>query len=254
VGDCLRSDAAEPVGGWAAFVGRPYYWQSWGALLHTVRTGENAFRHVNGVGPWEYRAGDPEEAAIFDRAMADLARRSQQALLAAYDFGRFGTVVDVGGGSGALLIEVLRAHPRVRGVLFDLPHVVEAARAAIAAAGVKARCQAMAGSFFEAVPAGGDAYVLRAVLHDWQDPEASAILERCRAAMRPGTTLLVIERDLGPPNAEPEAKLSDLNMLVAPGGRERTIDEYAALLDAAGLRFTGSTPFGFGLHAIEAAA
>jgi hypothetical protein len=252
LGDCLRSDAAEPVGGWAAFVGRPYHWQAWGALLHSVRTGENAFRHVHGTGPWEYRAGDPEEAAIFDRAMADLTRRAHRSLLAAYDFGRFGTVVDVGGGNGALLVEILRAHPGTRGVVFDLPHVVAGARASIDAAGLADRCETVAGSFFDGVPAGGDAYVLRAVLHDWEDEEASAILAQCRAAMEPGATLVLIERDLGPPNAAEETKLSDLNMLVGPGGRERTVDAYAQLLAATGLRLAGSRPVGFGLNVTTA--
>ena len=179
-GECLRSDAPQPVGGWAAFVGRPYFWAAWGALLHSVRTGENAMTHVPGVGPWEYRAQRPEEGAIFDRAMTDLSRRFTRALLDAYDFSRFGTVVDVGGGQGALLAAILAAHPVLRGVLFDLPHVVAAAGGVLAAAGVADRCAIAAAISSRRCRQGGDAYVLRAVLHDWEDPEAIAILRSCR--------------------------------------------------------------------------
>src|SRR6478672_2935952 len=127
IGECLRSDAAEPVGAWAAFVGRPYHWQAWGALLHGVRTGESPFHSVHGTDTWAYRASHPEEGAIFDAAMTDIMRRANAHLLAVYDFARFGTVVDVGGGRGAFLGAVLEAHPGMHGVLFDQPHVVEGA-------------------------------------------------------------------------------------------------------------------------------
>jgi hypothetical protein len=254
VGDCLRSDAAEPVGGWAAFVGRPSHWHAWGSLQHSIRTGDNAFRHLHGVGAWEYRAQHPEEAAAFDRAMADLTRRSQRLIMDAYDFARFATVVDVGGGRGALLAMLLAAHPRMRGVLFDLPHVVASIEAISADPAVVARCRTVAGSFFESVPAGGDAYVLRAVLHDWDDSDAVAILRNCRAAMGDNATLLIIERDLGPANELPATKFSDLNMLVSLGGQERTMDEYADLMRRAGLRFIASTPGAFDLHIIEGRA
>ncbi|UGS36705.1 Mitomycin biosynthesis 6-O-methyltransferase [Capillimicrobium parvum] len=250
IGDCLRSDAEEPVGAWAAFVGRPYYWQAWGDLLHSIRTGESAFAHRHGIDPWGYRARNPEEAAIFDRAMADLARRASRSTLDAYDFGRHRTIVDVGGGRGELLVNLLKAHPAMQGVLFDLPHVVEAAGGELDAAGVGERCRTVAGSFFDEVPQGADAYVLRAVLHDWDDPEAVAILETCRRAMAADASLLVIERDIGPPNARPDAKFSDLNMLVAPGGRERSIAEYGALFVTAGFRLAESPAAGFGLHVI----
>src|SRR3954465_6370687 len=150
VGDCLRADAEEPVGGWAAFVGRPYVWRAWDGLLDAVRTGENPFERLHGVDPWTYRARDPEEAAIFDRAMGDLTRRAHRSMFAVFDFSRFGTVVDVGGGNGALLVALLRAHPEMRGVVLDLPHAITGARRAIAAAGLEARCEAVAGSFFDA--------------------------------------------------------------------------------------------------------
>jgi O-methyltransferase/methyltransferase family protein len=233
LGEALRSDTPETIAGWAAFIGRPYHWNAWAHLLHSIRTGENAMRHVLGQGPWEYRAEHPEESEIFDRAMTDLTRASHRALLEAYDFGRFGIVVDVGGGRGALLRAILDAHPEVRGVLFDQPHVVSSAD-------VGERCEVVAGSFFEAVPEGGDAYVLKAIVHDWEDAEALAILRVCRTAMSEQSTLLVVEVELGAPN-EPDGKFSDLNMLVGPGGRERTRGEYAALFAAAGFELTGVT-------------
>jgi hypothetical protein len=253
VGDGLRSDADAPIAGWAAMIGRPYYWQAWGALLHSVRTGENAFRHVHGTDPWTYRAAHPEEAAIFDRAMADLARRSHASVTQAYDFGRFGTVVDVGGGNGALLAALLPRYEGMRGVLLDLPHAVAAAESVFASAGIADRCEAIAGDFFQSVPEGGDAYVLRAVLHDWEDPECIAILTNIRCAMGAAARVVIIERDLGPANVLPDAKLSDLNMLVAPGGCERTIAEYGELLARAGLALEESHEAGFGLHVIVGA-
>jgi hypothetical protein len=252
VGDCLRSDADEPVGGWAAMIGRPYVWQAWGELLHSVRTGESAFEHVHGVDAWTYRTRHPEEGEIFDRAMADLARRAHRTTLAAFDFSRFGTVVDVGGGNGALLLALLRAHSHMRGVLLDLPHAIAVAEGAIEAAGLTDRCRTVAGSFFDGVPEGGDAYVLRAILHDWDDDASISILRSVRRAAAPEATLVVIERDLGPPNQNVETRFSDLNMLVIPGGRERTIDEYGALLAAADFRLVESRPAGFGLHVILA--
>ena len=251
LGECLRRDSPVPLRGWAAFIGRPYHWHAWADLLHSVRTGENAFRHVHGVDPWQYREREPEESQVFDRAMTDLTRASVRALLDAYDFGRFGVVVDVGGGRGALLADLLGEYQSVRGVLFDQPHVVAGAAEILAAAGVDDRCEVVGGDFFEAVPSGGDAYVLKAIVHDWEDGEALSILGSCRRAMTPGGALLVVERDLGLPNESPDAKFSDLNMFVAPGGQERTVDEYRALFETAGFRLVGVTPTSSGLGVIE---
>ncbi len=251
LGTCLRSDAPDSVAGWAAFVGEPYHWQTWGALEYGVRTGQNAFRHVHGTDPWTFRAQRPELSTGFDQAMTDLARQAAAAILAAYDFGQFQTVVDVGGGNGTLLAAILARHPAMRGVLFDQLHVVAGAMPILAAAGVADRCEVVGGSFFEAVPAGGDAYVLKSILHDWEDADCIRILERCRQAMTTGATLLVVERELGPPNTYPDGKFSDLNMLVATGGRERTPEEYATLFSATGFRFAGVTPSDIGVGVFE---
>ena len=239
LGKGLRSDAPEPLAGWAAFIGRPYYWQAWGHLLHSVRTGENAFQHVHDTDVWNYRAEHAEESSIFDRAMTDLTRTSNRRLVDGYDFGRFSTVVDVGGGRGALLAALLVEHPEMTGVLFDQPHVVAGADEVLDAAGVADRCRVVAGSFFEEVPAGGDAYVLKAIIHDWEDEESVAILRNCRRVVPDEGRLLLIERIVGAPNEDSFTKFADLNMLVSPGGKERTLDEYAALLAAAGFRLDG---------------
>jgi O-methyltransferase/methyltransferase family protein len=252
VGDCLRTGVPGSLADFAAFVGRPYHWEAWSALVQSVRTGENAFRLVHGRDVWSYRAERPEESALFDRLMATLSAAATEAVLAAYDFGRFGRLVDVGGGTGTLLAAVLAAHPALEGVLFDQPHVVARAPAVLAEAGVADRCRIESGSFFDGVPAGADAYVLRSIVHDWGDAEAVAILRACRAAMADGGVVLLIERELGGPNEKPEAKLSDLNMLVGPGGRERSRDEYAALFGAAGLRLARVVPTAAGADVLEA--
>jgi O-methyltransferase domain/Dimerisation domain len=252
LGEPLRSDAPESVHGWAAYVGRPYYRAAWSNLLHTVRTGENAFRHVHGVDPWTFRAERPDESAIFDRAMESSTRGSIAAVLQAYDFGRFGTIVDVGGGNGALLAALLEAHPAMRGVVFDQPHVVEAAAVLLRECGLSDRCRVEGGSFFDAVPPDGDAYVLKHIVHDWEDTDAVAILRTLRGAARPGAAVLVLERELGAPNESPLAKLADLNMLAVPGGRERTEPEYAALFEAAGLEYVREVRSAAALSVYEA--
>ena len=240
LGEALRG----PAGSWAAFIGRPPHWASWGQLLHSVRTGESGFRAVHGVDVWEYRASRPNEAAAFDAAMTGLSRRVNAAVAAAHDFGRYGVIVDVGGGRGALLAGILAHHPGVRGVLFDQPAVV---------AGAEPRAdgiEIVGGSFFESVPEGGDAYLLKSVLHDWEDESAIEILRACRSAARADTALLVIERQF----SLPATKLSDLNMLVGPGGRERTPEQYAALLAAAGYELLAETPTAIGVSVFEARA
>jgi O-methyltransferase domain/Dimerisation domain len=254
IGDCLRSDADEPVGGWADYVGRPVHFQAWGALLHAVRTGENAFALVHGTDVWEYRAQHPQDGAVFDRAMTDVSRRANAHLLEAYDLGGFGLVVDVGGGHGALMAAVLGAHPQLRGVVFDQPHVVAGAPEVLEAAGVADRCEVVGGSFFDGVPPGGDAYLLKAILQDWEDEDALRILHSCRAAVADGGAVLVVERELGAPNESPDAKLSDLNMMVGPGGRERAREEFAELLSAGGFALDRVVPTAIGLSVFEGRA
>ena len=236
LGQQLRSDVPGSIAGWAAFVGCPSHWQAWDGLLHSVRTGKSAFEHVYGTDVWTYRSTHLDESAVFDRAMTSLSRLANAALLATYDFGRFRTIVDVGGGNGALLASVLAAHPVIQGVLFDQPHVVSGAAALLEDSGVANRCRTVGGSFFESVPQGADAYVLRAIVHDWDDDASIRILTVVRQALAQGSRVLIVERVIAPPNEGRDAKFSDLNMLVMLGGRERTREEFAALLESSGLR------------------
>lgn len=243
MGDCLREDSATPIGGWAEHVGSPAYWQAWGHLLHSVRTGDNAFRSLHGMDVWEYRSRHPEANSVFNRAMSDMSKGGSEAVVNVYDFSSFSRIVDVGGGHGSLLAAILRDSPRAYGTLFDQPQVVAGAGARLRELGVIDRCNIVGGSFFDAVPEGGDAYILRHIIHDWEDGEAIAILQSCRRAMQNSAKLLLIERTVAPPNQLP-GKFSDLNMLVAPGGRERTGDEYAALLASSGFELMRVLPAG----------
>jgi O-methyltransferase domain/Dimerisation domain len=241
LGDALRSDAPESVAGWAAFVGRRNIREAWSALEESIRTGENAFKLEHGINVWEYRAQNPEESEIFDRAMASSSHLVIRSLIDAYDFGRFGTIVDVGGGNGTLLRALLEEYPQLTGVLFDQPHVVEGVD-------LGERGRIVGGSFFESVPEGGDAYLLKWIIHDWEDEESVAILRNVR---RNGGALLLVERVVEPPNEGPETKLGDLNMLVGPGGQERTLEEFRAVFEAAGYELVGDTLTASGMHVIE---
>jgi len=246
LGERLRTDAPGSLHAWAAFVGRDVQWRAWGALADSVRTGENAFRLVHGTDVWQFRAGRPDETAAFDAAMLSLTGSVNAQLLEAYDFGRFSTIVDVGGGRGALVAALRDAYPSSSFVLFDQPHVLDGVD-------LGDRVRVVAGSFFDEVPPGGDAYILKSIIHDWEDDDSVAILRTCRQAFDGDGSLLLVERDLGVPNEAPEAKLSDLNMLVNPGGRERTLDEYGALFEASGFTLVGATPTASGFQVIEAA-
>ena len=254
LGEHLRADAAPTLHGWAGFIGRPYYWEAWSRLIDSVRSGESAFRLTHGLGPWEYRATHPEEGAIFDRAMSSLTGQVSAAVVKAFDFSPFRRVVDVGGGSGAFVAEMLAAYPTVSAVVFDQPHVVAHLEPALAEGPLADRCTVIGGDFFSGVPAGADAYVLKSVIHDWPDAESIEILARCRAAGGDGGTVLLVERALAGPNDGPENKFSDLNMLVGPGGQERTADEYRALLTAAGWTLTRVVPTASPMMVLEARA
>ena len=220
-------------------------WRAWGNLLHAVRTGETAFEHLFGMGSFAYSALHPERAAMFDAYMADLTHQSVGAILASHDFSRYQRIVDVGGGNGVLLSGILAAIPEAEGFAFDTPTGVEGAKRRAQQAGVADRCRIVAGDFFAAVPEAADAYILKSVLHDWDDDRAITILRNCRRAMRPDSTLLVVERLLPEriecSEAHREIVMMDMHMLVMPGGRERTATEYAELFVAAGLKSIGDT-------------
>jgi hypothetical protein len=189
-----------------------------------------------------YWAEHPEERAIFDVAMRSTAVQVLDAVVRAYDFAPFHTVVDVGGGYGALLSAILTRTPGLRGVLFDRPEVAEGAKSSLASAGVLDRCEVVGGDMFVEIPRGGDAYVFSRVIHDRDDERATVALRNCRRVIDPHGTLLLVEEVIPPGDAPGYGKLSDLNMLVGPGGQERTEAEYRALYTAAGFAFTQIIP------------
>jgi hypothetical protein len=248
--DLLRGDQPRSLRGWPAFVGGNLHWDAWGDLIGSVKTGEDAFQRRFGESVWEVRAKDPERVAIFSAAMAALAGTSSTAIVDAFDFGRFDTIVDVGGADGTFLVEILGRNERPGGIVFDLPHVVAAAPDRIAAAGLAGRCTTVGGSYFEPIPGGADCYVSKSVLHDCTDEDCIRILANIREAMAPGGTVLIVDSVLGNPPTQPDA-FSDLNMLVNTGGRERRLDEWHDLFDAGGFTLVGDTPTASRFHVLE---
>jgi hypothetical protein len=251
--EALRSDVPGSLRPLAVFNSGEPYWRSWAHLAHAVRTGQPAFEHVHGMDFFSYYRQHPEEWALFDQMMAAQTAAVTRTVAAAYDFSRVRTVVDVGGGNGTLVLGLLAAHPHLHGVVFDQPAVAARAEEAIAAAGLADRCQAVGGDFFVAVPEGGEAYLLKYILHDWDDERSIAILRACRQAMPADGRLLVIELLIPPGNNPSYAKSQDVNMLTNLGGRERTVEEYGTLFTAAGFALTETIPIQGELHLIEGA-
>ncbi|HEX6839026.1 MAG TPA: methyltransferase [Polyangia bacterium] len=217
--------------------------RAWPEILHSVRTGETAFAKVFGCDLFDQLPHDPEAARAFDAAMAGYTVTTGNAVAAKYDFSGCQRVVDVGGGSGALLCAILARFPSLGGVTFDLPHVTERARATIDRAGLAGRAEVAGGDFFASVPPA-DCYTLKMILHDWDDEKSRAILRTLRQAIAPNGRVCLIEAVVPPGNAPSPAKLLDVNMLVMTGGRERTEAEYGALFAATGFRLTRVVPCG----------
>lgn len=251
LGATLRSGPGS-LRGAVRFYGHPFRMHAWEEFLYSVRTGERAFDRAYGAPPFDWLKDHPEAAEVFNAAMSSITARLVQDLVSSYDFSSIGALVDVGGGHGTLLASILKANPSMRGVLFDLPEVVVGARDTLSADGVADRCTVVGGSFFDSVPSGGDAYIMKSIIHDWDDNASVAILRNCRAAMSPGGRVLLVERIVPGPDEPDYSKLLDLEMLVIPGGKERTGDEYAALLARAGLKLTRVVAIGPGPSVIEA--
>jgi hypothetical protein len=241
LGTALRKDVRGSVHAQAIVAGRPYLLSAWGNLEHSIRTGQNAFTAEFGEDIWSWRAREPGEESAFNRAMASMSAPVGPALAGADAFAGAATVADIGGGSGTLLAAVLAGNSHMRGILFDQPGVVAEAGPVLEAAGVTDRVEAVGGSFFEHVPLA-DVYLLKAIIHDWPDEESIRILRTIRDAAPPGGRLLLVERILGGPNEDLDGKLSDLHMLVMPGGLERTLDEWRELLDSGGWTLVGARP------------
>lgn len=230
--ELLRSDSEGSVAAQCRYLTTVQY-RTWGDSFETFRTGAPAFPRVYGQPMFDWLAEHPDESATFDAAMAGGSVR-RSAKLASRDWSAVASVVDVGGGTAGTLVRILQAHPHLSGTVVDLPHVRDGALAAIEAAGLTDRCNFVAGDFFEAVPPAGDVYVLSAILHDWDDAAAEEILRTVRAAMGPEARLVLAESVVRAGNEPDEAMILDLHMLVALGGRERSEDQWRALLERTG--------------------
>jgi hypothetical protein len=218
------------------------HYNAWGNLLYSIKTGEISFDKIEGMPVWQFYETHPEEGLNFMKAMTGLTGAAIMNVLPAYDFSAFDTIVDVGGGNGALLMAVLGAAPNARGIVFDEEYVTIETEKTLAAAGFADRCSVAAGSFFDSVPADADAYLMKLVLHDWNDEQSVTILRNCRKAMKPASKVLIIESVIPEGNAPHPGKFMDINMMAMTGGRERTADEFTAILGAAGLAVTNIIP------------
>jgi hypothetical protein len=252
----LRSDVPGSLRSFALMMVDDYNWEGWRELLWGVQTGGLPFDHVYGMPVFEYLRAHPEKDRMFSESMASISGPENAAVALAYDFSRFGTLVDVGGAHGHLLATILRRHRRLRGILYDQPQVVAGAAASgfITARAVADRCTVQGGDFFVEVPTGADAYLMKYIIHDWNDEQCAGILSRCRDAMAPGGRMLVVEHVIGRGNRPDWAKLLDINMMVLPGGQERTREEFRALFERAGLRLIRVHPTATGLAILEGTA
>jgi hypothetical protein len=241
LGALLRSDHPQSARSLAVMYGEPFLWRSWGDLYETVKTGTPGFERVHGEPFFAYLARHPAEAAAFNAGMTSASSFALPAILDAYDFSGFRKIVDVGGGHGALLQGILERYPHATGVLCDVPSVLAGA-SEIKHSAVATRCDLVGADIFQSVPTGGDAYMLKWVLHDWSDAEAVQLLQNCRQAIAPGGKVLVMEAVVQPTNQPDFAKWMDLNMLASFTGRERTAEEFTSLYAMAGLQLTRVVP------------
>ncbi|MFO7180041.1 MAG: methyltransferase, partial [Pseudomonadota bacterium] len=243
MGRLLVADEPGTLAGLARLTAEPWHHASLGQMVHSVRTGESGFYKVHGEHLFTWLSGRPRESSVFADAMTSFSNAEASMILRAYDFSAAECIVDVGGGNGLLLAHLLEANERARGVLLELPSVVEGARRLLTEHGVDRRIEIVPGDFFRAVPEGGDIYILKHVLHDWRDERAFTIVENVARAMPRGGRLLVIEQVLAPPGVSHFSKVLDVGVMVlTDGGRERTEREHAALLERAGLELSRVVP------------
>ncbi|MGB5131719.1 MAG: methyltransferase [Steroidobacteraceae bacterium] len=251
ISELLRTGGPASLRSWVRMTGLPLWPETFTEALHSVRTGEPALKQVVGAEFFAYLAAHPHEGDVFNAAMGDFGHGVANAITKAYDFSDVRTLIDVGGGHGTLLSTILLSNAHLKGVLFDLPHVAAGARELIASAGLADRCEVRSGDFFAEVPAGGDAYILSWIIHDWNHDRAAAILKKCRQGMTKTGRILLIEAVI-PPGNEPHAgKIMDFVMLVALGGQERTIDQYKELLREGGFRLSAVVPTASPMSVIE---
>ncbi len=250
--ELLRSDVAGSQRSLALMMGEDQY-RAWGNLADTVQTGDNAYEKLFGKPIFERLAEQPEKAQIFDDAMTGIHGRETAAILDAYDFSGIKVIADIGGGNGSKITAILQKYPNMQGILFDLSHVIQRAQHVIETAGLSDRCQLVPGDFFQAVPGRADAYLMRHIIHDWDDEKSLQILANCHAVMSPGNKLLVVESVIPPGNEPFMGKFLDLTMMLIPGGKERTAREYRDLYDKAGFDLVRIVPTTTEVSVIEGA-
>ncbi|AGB20950.1 hydroxyneurosporene-O-methyltransferase [Mycobacterium sp. JS623] len=250
----LRWEAPDSMADFARFEGSPEHREHWSHCLDAIRTGEAVVPTLRGMEAFDWLETQGELNRVFNAAMTNISELAAGAVSSAYDFAGYHTIVDVAGGHGRLLAGILSATPTATGVLFDLPHVVAGAGPLLRDHGVAERVRIAEGSFFDAVPDGGDLYVLKNIIHDWPDDEARQILKTVRAATRTGTAVALIECVIPPHDRDFLAKTMDLEMLIYNAGRERTADEYRNLLQQSGFQMTRVVPTRSPLSIVEAKA
>lgn len=252
LGSALRAGAPGSAKAHAILAGDEFF-PTWGALLDAIRNGEAQFQRIFGLSAWEHRQANPELSALFNSWLHEQTAQVADSILRAYDFESVREIADVGGGHGGLLSGLLLAHPHLRGVLIDLPHVAAEARSTLEKSGLIDRCRIHSADFFKAVPAGSDIYLLKSVLHDWDDARCQQILSHCRKAMTPSNRLLIIERIMENGGEQDRATIMlDLHMLLMFGGRERSRGEYSKLAAAADLEVRRILPTDSGFQIMEA--
>jgi hypothetical protein len=251
--EILRSDVPGSMRGIAVFLPDPMHFRIYANLIESAMTGRPAADKTVGMPMFEYFSKHPEYSEVFNDAMTSMSAPVAGAAIEAYDFGKFSLIVDVAGGHGEVLMSALKACPGSRGILAEVGHVVEGARPRIASAGLADRCQAVECDFFKAVPEGGDVYVMKHIIHDWDDERASLILKNIGKAMGSERGTVVLLESVIPVGPEPDlGKFIDIEMLALPGGRERTADEFAALFDRCGFKLMKIVPTKSPLSVVEA--
>ncbi len=249
--DCLRSDSEFSMKAYAVWGGSECWWRPWGNSYEAVKTGKNVFKSTLGVGIFEYFGQHPEMADVFNTFMNERIVPIAKAVCGAYDFSKAKKVVDVGGGGGLMLATILKENPHLEGVVQDLPNVIASEGHILEKTGVSKRCKLIGKSFFDDVPAGGDIYILSAIIHDWDDESCIKILKNCCTKMRNNGKLLLIESVIEKGNGRQFGKLTDLNMMVLAGGKERTAQEFRELLSAGGFEMKRVIPTATDMSIIE---
>jgi hypothetical protein len=252
LGEALKTDAPGSARATLLSFSSESFTRAWEKMVYSLETGKSGFTENSGMPLFDYLATHPDEAALFSQAMVGLNSAEAPAVAEGYDFSGFDTIVDVGGATGNMLGAILSRHAGPRGILFDRPHVVRDAPALLEARGVVGRVAIESGDFFEAVPAGADAYLLSHIIHDWTDDQCATILGHCRKSIRPGGRLLIVEMVLPARDTPHLGKIYDMVMLVFPGGQERTELEYASLLERSGFRLNRVVPTASPVSVVEA--